>query len=276
MHIKFFCPRWGFEHIGWPEFLAEVKAAGYDGIEWYPYAEQVDYAEVLQWLQHYQLEFSIVMTVFNAPVGADEYLLALRAQLTELCNIRNDTFGPLFISAQTGREYYTAEQTDACLEVAKHVQLQTQVPVYQETHRNKWSFAAHTTFPVLQRHQELLITFDVSHWFCVSESYLEDQQAAVSLAVERARHIHARVGHIEGPQVFDPALPEYKTALDEHLVIWDRWIDQRKASGITWCSVTPEFGAPPYLVVGNRQEQPHEIQWRINLWMKDLLKQRWS
>lgn len=276
MQIKFFCPRWGFEHIPWQQFLADVKAAGYAGIEWYPFGEETNYAEVLKWLQHYELEFSIVMTVFNAPVDAEAYFIALEQQLLQLCKIRDNHFKPLFISVQTGREYFTMEQIERCLGICKQVHLQTQVPVYQETHRNKWSYAAHVVYPVLQQHKDLPLTLDVSHWFCVSESYLEDQQPAVELAIQHARHIHARVGHIEGPQVFDPALPEYAYALEQHLKIWNQWITQRRQSSDEYCTVTPEFGPPPYMVTGNRQEQPHEIQWRINLWMKEMLEKRWK
>ena len=276
MQIKFFCPRWGFEHIPWQQFLADVKAAGYAGIEWYPFGEETDYAEVLKWLQHYQLEFSIVMTVYNAPVDAEAYFIALEQQLLQLCGIRKKQLVPLFISAQTGREYFTAAQIERCLGICKQVHLQTQVPVYQETHRNKWSYAAHAVYPVLQQHKDLPLTFDVSHWFCVSESYLEDQQPAVELAIQHARHIHARVGHIEGPQVFDPALPEYTHALEQHLNIWDKWIAQRKQNGDAYCTITPEFGPPPYMVVGNRQEKQHELQWRINLWMKSFLEKRYK
>jgi len=276
MQVKFFCPRWGFEHIPWERFLADVKAAGYAGIEWYPFGEQANYAAVLKCLQQEQLAFSIVMTVSNAPSGFDEYLIALEQQLLRLAAIRDKHYGPQFISAQTGREYFTTEQIERCLDICKQVSRQTKVPVYQETHRNKWSFAAHAVYPILQQHPGLFITLDVSHWFCVSESYLEDQQPAVELAIQQARHIHARVGHTEGPQVYDPALPEYREALEQHLKIWDQWIAQRRESGASWCTITPEFGPPPYMVFGNRNGLPHEEQWRINVWMKNLLEKRYS
>lgn len=34
-----------------------------------------------------------------------------------------------------------------------------------------------------------------AHWVAVAESFLEDQSEAVKLAIERADHIHARVGY---------------------------------------------------------------------------------
>lgn len=271
MKVKFFCPRWGSEQIPWNSFLEEVKAARYAGVEWFPGGESTPPAEVLPLFQQYGLEFSIVMAVLNAPGSFEGYISALKEQLTTFCGYK-----PLFVTAQTGREYFTAEQITACIDTCKQVSQQTQVPVYQETHRNKWSYAAHVVGPFLQQHPDLPLTLDVSHWFCVSESYLEDQQDTVESAIRHARHIHARVGHTEGPQVWDPAAPEYAEALQAHLAIWDKWVAQRSAAGAGESTITPEFGPPPYLVFGNRQGSPREEQWRLNLWMKDLLDKRYN
>lgn len=271
MKVKFFCPRWGSEHIPWHTFLENVKAAGYAGVEWFPYGEAANPVTVLKLIQQYQLEFSIVMTVVQMPESFKEYLHVLEEQLTALCRLQ-----PLFISAQTGREYYTQEQIIQCLEICEQVSDQLGVPVYQETHRNKWSFAAHAVAPLLQQFPALPLTLDVSHWFCVSESYLEDQQGTVAKAIEHARHVHARVGHTEGPQVWDPSLPEYALALEAHLAIWDEWVKQRKAAGDKYCTITPEFGPPPYMVMGDRKGSPQQEQWRINLWMKIFLDNRYN
>jgi len=43
MKINFFCPRWGFENIPWQKFLADVRAEGYAGVEWFPYSRKEDY-----------------------------------------------------------------------------------------------------------------------------------------------------------------------------------------------------------------------------------------
>ena len=75
--------------------------------------------------------------------------------------------------------------------------------VLHETHRNKFTFAAHITFDYPNRIPELRITLNASHWVNVAESFLEEQ--AIDLAIKRTEHIHARVGYPEGPQVPDPA-----------------------------------------------------------------------
>jgi sugar phosphate isomerase/epimerase len=275
MKIKFFCPRWGFENIPWEAFLTNVKEAGYAGIEWFPYAQKEDYQKVLDLLQQYQLEFCIVMAVQHDD-NFKNYLSSFKDQLLGLCAIRNGDYGPLHITAHTGREYFTTEQIEECLACCDEVSRQTKVPIYQETHRNKWAYAAHAVRPFLERYPDLQLTLDVSHWFCVSESYLQDQQVTVDMAIQHARHVHARVGHTEGPQVYEPAAPEYAEALEAHLKIWDKWIETRRKEGATQCTITPEFGPPPYMVFANRKGTPQEEQWRINKWMKDLLEKRYG
>ena len=271
MTIKFFCPRWGFENIPWEKFLHDVKEEGYAGIEWFPYASLEDYNDVLRLLNDYGLEFCIVMAVLKHYEQFDDYLLALKNQLFDLSQMR-----PLHISAQTGREYFTAEQVGKCLECCSDISEKTGTPIYQETHRNKWAYASHVVQPVLEKYPQLMLTLDLSHWFCVSESYLEDQSAAVSKAVERTRHIHARIGHTEGPQVWEPASPEYAEALEAHLKIWDRCVETRMNKGATTFTITPEFGPPPYMVFANRKGSPEQEQWRVNHWMKSLLEKRYA
>lgn len=276
MKINFFCPRWGAEHIEWKPFLEAVKKAGYDGIEWFPYAEKGDYMEVVKLLQEYDLDYAILMAVVGQIGNFNDYLDELERQLQNLTEIRTDDKRPLLISAQTGREFFTEQQVDECLLCCEKVSKTTGIPIHQETHRNKWAYAAHEVYHQLKKHAELVLTLDVSHWFCVSESYLQDQQAAVDLAIKHTKHIHARIGYTQGPQVWEPAAEAYAEALNEHLKIWDKWVRQMKESGASYCTITPEFGPPPYLVFANRKGTPFEEQWRLNLWMKSLLEKRYA
>lgn len=276
MRIEFFCPRWGSEQIPWPQFLQQVQQAGYAGIEWFPYGEDCDHEEVIAQLKEMGLKWCIVTAIIEQLPAFQGYTNALDRQLKQLTQMGKDNWPPQFISVQTGREYYSEGEILACLTICKAISQRTGIPIYQETHRNKWSYAAHLVKPILEKYPDTLLTLDVSHWFCVSESYLEDQQSAVEKALMHARHIHARVGHTEGPQVYDPAIPEYADALDAHLAIWDRYVQLRREAGAESCTITPEFGPPPYLVFGNRSGTPQQEQWRVNLWMKNFLEQRYA
>jgi hypothetical protein len=273
--MKFLCPRWGFEDISWDIFLKQVKESNYAGIEWFPFGETCNYSEVLALLSYYELDFAIVMAVIEPYTTFERYLQKLETDLHQLMLVRNEVKLPLFFSAQIGREFFNEQQIDMCLAVCNQLEEKYRTPIYQETHRNKWSYAAHVVAPVLERIPNLKLTFDVSHWFCVSESFLEDQQAAVNLAIAHAKHIHARVGSTQSSQVWDPANAEYEGALTAHLKIWDKWVAKMKMNNEP-ITITPEFGPPPYLVSGNRTLSLKEEQWRINLWMKDFLTKRYS
>jgi hypothetical protein len=276
MRVEFFCPRWGAEEIDWDIFLRQVKEAGYSGIEWFPGGENSDPEMVVQLLMKYNLKYSIVMTVAGKFAGFQQYLNDLKKQLSALAETGKGILPPLFISAQVGREFFNIPEINQCLECCRQINKHFGIPVYQETHRNKWPYAVHILPPVLKNNPDVLLTLDVSHWFCVSESYLEDQQEALELAISRTRHVHARIGHTQGSQVPDPAWPEYQDALEAHLEVWDQWISRNKKEGVEVCTITPEFGPPPYLTILNNKINVQQQQWKLNLWMKSLLNRRYN
>ncbi len=76
---------------------------------------------------------------------------------------------------------------------------------------------------------------------------------------------YARVGHTHGSQVSNPSWPLYKESLDAHLKIWDKWINERKKSGGKTCTITPEFGPPPYLGPLAKNKSLQKQQWELNL-----------
>lgn len=273
--IDFFCPRWGFEAVDWEVFLRRVKRAGYIGIEWFPFGEECDHVRVVELLKNYNLQHCIVMTVKEPFSDIDTYLKKLTRDLSYLSELGSVDMQPQFISAQVGREFFAENDIDRSLKACFEVEQKCGVKIYQETHRNKWPYAAHVVHPVLERHPGLPLTLDISHWFCVSESYLEDQQKAVQLAIERTSHIHARVGSTQGPQVLDPALKQFEQALQEHLKVWDYYVMLKNVK-VERCTITPEFGPPPYMVTKRQSSSAREEQWRLNLWMKELLEDRYS
>ena len=230
--------------------MKKVKAAGFDGVEYAITGDTPDRTldEVWTLAEKYQLlmipqHFDTVSADFNEHY--DMYANWLE---------RIRQYPALKINSQTGRDIFSFEQNVSLIQLAGE-------GVVHEMHRGKFSFAAHVTKPYLQALPELQLTFDISHWVAVAESYLEDQQAAVQLAIERAAHIHARVGFPEGPQIPDPRLPEWCKELDLHLRWWQQIVDKGPVT------ITPEFGPFPYMT--------HDVsQWDINLFMKEIIKKR--
>lgn len=271
MELLFFCPRWGSEHVDWSVFLPSVKAAGYDGVEvGIPAAlgageaerlgELLAQHELLCILQHYD-------TYTGDFAAHKEQYAAWLEQVRRVKAFR--------INSQTGKDFFSIEQNRQLVALADEFSAQCNIPVLHETHRNKFSFAAHVTHAYLQAIPSLQLTLDISHWVNVAESYLEDQPEAVALAIDRTVHLHARVGYPEGPQVPDPRTPEWREALDRHLAWWDRLAARKRAAGEVM-TITPEFGPPPYLVTLPATGEPIASQWDINLFMMALLKARYQ
>jgi hypothetical protein len=150
------------------------------------------------------------------------------------------------------------------------------VQIVHETHRGKFSFCAQSTARYLEADPNLRLAADFSHWCVVSESFLEDQDEAVSLAIGRTDHIHARIGYPEGPQVSDPRAPEWSQALEAHLAWWDRIIAGHKNKKTPLLTITPEFGPAPYMPSLPYTRQPVASQWEVNIHMMNLLRQRYS
>lgn len=272
MQLLFFCPRWGSEAMPWADFLPRVRAAGYDGVELgiandTPAAElagiweQLDRHGLQVIAQHYATEETDFARHHDAYAA---WLEKIRP------------FPVLRINSQTGKDHFSMVQNQALLATAHAFGAAAGTTVLHETHRGKFSFAAHVTHQYLLADPALRLTLDVSHWVNVAESYLADQPAALALALARTEHLHARVGFPEGPQVPDPRAPEWQPALRAHLAWWDAVVARKRAAGpAALLTIAPEFGPPPYLPTLPFTRQPVTSQWEVNVYMMNLLKERY-
>jgi len=266
MKINFFCPLWGSENLDVNTFLLKVKEAGFDGVEMGLPMESERREEVMRLIKQSGLKL-IAQHWETSSADYEVHKNEYRQRLVNLASVR-----PLFINSQTGKDFFTYGQNVGLIQIADQVSKETGIKIIHETHRGKFSFAVHITSQFLQDIPELRLGLDLSHWCNVAESYLDDQPEALNLALSRTDHIHARVGFPEGPQVPDPRVPEWKEALDKHVGWWSRVIDQRKKSGWTEFTITPEFGPFPYMTILPFSKQPITSQWEVNLFMMDYLK----
>jgi hypothetical protein len=245
--------------------MPQVKDAGYDGIEW-----AIDRRVTERGLEL----VSQLAEKNNLKIIAQHYDTVEADYNTHFCRYSEwlekiKPFKWARISSQTGKDFFSFQQNKNLIDHTANYD------VIHETHRGKFSFAAHVTKEYLEQIPHLRLTFDVSHWVNVAESYLEDQNAAVHLAVERADHIHARVGHSEGPQIPDPRVAEWNDALNKHLAWWDLIVERKRAANET-LTITPEFGPFPYMVNVPRTGEPIADQWEVNVWMMELLRRRYG
>jgi len=148
--------------------------------------------------------------------------------------------------------------------------------IFIGTHRSRILFAAHVARQYIEKFPNLRLTFDVSHWCNVHESLLDDQEETVQMALSRVDHIHARIGHQEGPQVNDPRAPEWANAVKRHLEWWDKVVQLKIQAGVNSITILTEFGPPDYMPTLPYTRQPLGDQWNINVYMMQLLRKRYQ
>jgi sugar phosphate isomerase/epimerase len=272
MKIQFFCPRWGSESLPWDSFFKKVKDAGYDGVEmgFPPTLSVAEKAEIMEGMERFELLFigqhwQTVTPDFKA------HMEVFEEQMNSIISGK-----PLFINSQTGKDHFSMEQNLLVIKKAREISERSGVRIIHETHRGKWSFAAHITQAYLKKDTQIRLTLDASHWCNVAETYLDDQEDALLLAIAHTDHIHARVGHTEGPQVPDPRDPIWAGALNHHLGWWDKIVQIKQDEAAPQLTITAEFGAPPYTTLLPHSHEPIADQWEINCYMMDLLKQRYA
>jgi sugar phosphate isomerase/epimerase len=258
---------WGFAG-SWDEFCQKIKKAGYDGAEvWYP-AEAAQREQLLNAFSKHQLKIGYL-------VGSGDR--DFQKHLDQFTNsLEKAAAGkPVYINCHSGRDHFSFDQNKAFIDLTTSVSKSTGVPIYHETHRSRILYAAPVARQFMEKLPDLRITFDVSHWCNVHESLLDDQRETLAMALERADHIHARIGHPEGPQVNDPRAPEWKDAVAAHFAWWDTIVERKKKEGRLMTFLT-EFGPVDYMPALPYTRQPLADQWEINRHMMDTLRARYK
>lgn len=269
MNIKVLSPLWGHEHIPLKSFLQKVKDAGYDGVDtWLPDSPS-DKKLLFDFIQ--QNELHLVCHQHEAwGTTFKEFKDSYQKNL-EGCAVP----GPLLINSHTGKDYFTLEQNLELVDIAQEFSAKTGVVVVHETHRGRIGYSPQQIAGIFERRKDFLITADLSHWTCVTESMLDNFTEIVETAIHRTRYIHARVGYEQGPQVPDPRAPEWQYALEKFLGWWDRIVAINRALNTPILPITTEFGPPPYMPIVPFTRRPVADQFGINCFMKDLVRKRY-
>ncbi|AFV00443.1 sugar phosphate isomerase/epimerase family protein [Simiduia agarivorans] len=268
MELLFLCPLWGSEQLPFTEFVANAKAAGYDGVE---VAFPTDRKVCREWvaaIRDHDLCF-VAQHWDTLTADYDKHGPVYLDRLSQLAETE-----PLFINSHSGRDHFSFIQNQALLASADGLSRRLGLPIYHETHRGRFNFAAHVTLQYLKALPDLKITADFSHWCCVAESLLADQPEALTLAIARSYHVHCRVGHSQGSQVTSLALPEYADALEQHLQWWAAITASARARGQKQLTFTSEFGPAPYMLNDPETGQPIADQWAMNVQVMQLVRER--
>ncbi|MCW3088175.1 MAG: sugar phosphate isomerase/epimerase [Sediminibacterium sp.] len=261
---------WGFPG-SLDAFCAKAKESGYDGIEmWWP-GDAKGQAELFAALKKYQLDIGFLCGV--GETDRAKHIAGFKQMVNAAAH--QNVQRPLYINCHSGRDHFPMDVNAEMIEHTIGLARETGLIICHETHRSRILFAAHVAKEYIQRFPGLRITFDVSHWCNVHETLLHDQEEAVQLALERTDHIHARIGHQEGPQVNDPRAPEWAGTVKRHLEWWDKIVEMKIKDGTRKLTILTEFGPPDYMPTLPYTRQPLSDQWAINVHMMNLLKKRY-
>src|SRR5690554_3287174 len=110
MKIDFYCPRWGSEDIGWPQFATRVTREGFVGVEVFPLGDKPNNADMVDVLGDAGLSYILLHAELQEGKDFNRYKDALERNLYALLEYQRHDTKPQFIVSQTGREYYSRTQ----------------------------------------------------------------------------------------------------------------------------------------------------------------------
>jgi len=257
MRIEYYKALWGMEGMPLEKRLQWVADNGYDGFE-----------TPLGGLQEARKAGYTGKAVAMLFVESVE---ALHTQLAQCREAKAEA-----VTVHCGKDWWDFERGAAFFDGALQEVDDADLPVHFETHRGRLLFEPQSTKRYLERFPELRICADFSHWTCVCESMLGDQEEALGVAIQRTGHLHARIGHEEGPQVPDPRSPRWKGQVDRFFAIFDRVKGAHQARGAEVMRVDPEFGPPNYMWTEPAEGKPMADLLDVCNWTRDRLRDRWN
>lgn len=266
-NLMIFATNWGYSG-SWDAFCERISKLGYDGAElWFP-SDESDRKTVFSAFAKYNLKMGFLVG------GSDSDPVKHFAQFRTAVESAA-AHKPVYINCHSGRDHFSFEQNRQFIDLTTKVTASTGVPIYHETHRARILYSAPVARQYMEQLPALRITFDVSHWCNVHESMLDDQPETLAMTLGRVDHIHARIGHAEGPQVNDPRAPEWANYVTAHFKWWDKVVERKKAEGGLMTFLT-EFGPVDYMPALPYTRQPIADQWEINRHMLDTLRKRYA
>ena len=274
MEIKYLCTFWGSENQTAKEFLSAAIKNGYNGVE-------INFPEDRNFTSQFLEELNTIRNtvdkdfVFiaqqvlpNKNETVSEYSKRILERLEFLVTLKPD-----YINSHTGKDFFNFSENCEIINLTERISQTYQIPIWHEIHRGRFTFHLKTLLNYLEVYPELNLIADFSHFCTVSESLLLDQQTILNQIYPNIRHIHARIGYSQGPQVNNPFAPEWKNYLEQFTSWWQQIIDIQNKRELPFFTITPEFGPFPYMPAEPFTQKPLANQWDINLEMKKHLKQ---
>jgi len=258
---------WGMDQPTVEDNLKLIKEAGFDGVEMQVPCDSAERNRLGSLLNEVGLD--LVAQVRAEGSAVDEQIESLEKELNSAVDLNT-----LLTNVHCGKDYWPLAENIRVISNAQKLASELGIKVLHETHRARAAFCTTSTMGIIDALPEIRFTADFSHWCCVHNSLLQDQQDSVNRVIERSDYIHARVGSAISPQVTDPRADEWRAAVEAHVRWWVKIAEHHKNNNSEFLPICSEFGPPEYMVTLPSTGKPIADQWDINCYMKEMLKER--
>ncbi len=186
--------------------FARIRADGFELVE-VPVALIADRQRFSDALQRNGLGYiAQINTCMFEPKGSSklaDHIASFDRLVAQALELR-----PLLINSHSGRDSWDTETALKFFNHALDVERRTGALILHETHRGRVLYNPWVTRDMCRRLPDLKLTADLSHFCVVAERVFDpasglddDWEEILDLVADRTRHIHARVGYAQGPQV---------------------------------------------------------------------------
>eukprot|EP01060_Flectonema_neradi_P041545 TRINITY_DN989_c1_g1_i4.p1 TRINITY_DN989_c1_g1~~TRINITY_DN989_c1_g1_i4.p1 ORF type:complete len:334 (+),score=82.22 TRINITY_DN989_c1_g1_i4:130-1002(+) len=278
--------------------LQKVVAAGFKAVEMHAVVWRLD--GVLDDIREAGLE--LVAQVHTSShvdgVGADQkgmmYMTSWEVEdhLSSLKTLASEAkkIGAIAVNSHSGVDGWSIEQAREFLRGALVIEKELGIEIFHETHRRRLFWNPFQTRDILAGQEDLAdvkLNSDISHWVvCLERTFGHECSfvgnsnkvdpwfnEVMDLLKKHCCMIHARVGYAEGPQVADPAAPEYAGELKAHMFYWEQIAKAQIAKGRV-SIIEPEHGPWPYQQsVPNTDMAPTHDIWEANDFVKEQIRE---
>ena len=267
MKIKYLCTMWGMNQPTLEDSFNMIKGAGFDGVEMSLPSNKEEIKDIDALLKENGLD--LVAQVRAEGLTVDTQIGFLEKELDSVLELNT-----LLTNVHCGKDYWPLAENIKVISIAQRLAGELGIKIMHETHRARATFCTTSTMDIIDALPKIRFTADFSHWCCVHNSLLQDQQDSVSRVIERSDYIHARVGSAISPQVTDPRASQWKEAVETHVRWWEKIAEHHKNKDSEFLPICSEFGPPEYMATLPSTGKPIADQWEINCYMKEMLKER--
>lgn len=266
MELKMLRSTWGVQ-VPWSTCVAQLREAGCTGLEARLPMVAQERRVLRDRLRAEALDY--IATVFSGADVIPRQADGPEVHLQHLARAFDAAaqLNPRFVNLLAGNDRWPLSEQVDFLGRAQALADSAGVFCSFETHRASSLYSPWVTLDIVRQLPQLQYTADISHWVVVCERLLDDPLDDLTPFLQRVHHVQARVGYAQGPQVPDPAAPEYAPELAFHQRIWETIWALQHSKGYVETTLTPEFGPDGYLHLLPYTRSPVADLWQLNRWM---------